>query len=452
MKISNRGKFSYSYQGLGSNRASGRGEFSADGSFAGPGPRGLGDVVSVQMQLIEQTPGIWVVLGVMNRASGPLGFELRTAKHGRANPYPNPGAITMALPLSGTRISAPRGDGIVTGSVNSNGQLNLRLHLPDGARASYKGSILTTDIVALHATYTSPVPASLIGPVDMVSSRSDRDFDGQLRYYSPGSSSLGQFMGGFDQRRTVFGSRYTPPSRGFMPVDGFIITSFNARFNFTGGDYGGISKIGTWDARNKITVPSSPVDNAKAKFAPKTGLLSMQYTLTDAERQLNNSSANGLAVALQRPERILGYYTSSFSTGQLSSIPNDGTIPPLTIISPRSKEVRAQSSEYLVEVDTPGAWEVKLPAGVNWVSATIIAGGIIDPVDPVDPVDPNDPVVPVVPVVPVIRDDLDDGALVLRGFGRGTVKVTVAVNGTRNFRRTTIEIAGIPHEVIQDFR
>ncbi|MFU8892840.1 MAG: lectin-like protein [Luteolibacter sp.] len=452
MKINNRGSFTYRYQGLANTRANGRGVFSGDGSFTGPGPSGLSDVVNVQMRLFEQAPGVWVVLGVMNRASGQsFGFELRTPMYGRANPYPTPGAITMSLPLTGARISPPRGDGIVTGSINSNGQANLRLNLPDGARASFKGSILTSDVLAFHAAYGSGIPASLVGPVDTVSIRTDRDFDGQLRYYSPGGFSRGQFIGGFDQRRTVFGSRYMPPSRGFMPVDGFITTIFNARFNFTGGEFGGISKIGTWDAANRITVPRSPVDSTNAKFAPKTGLISVQYTLTDEERQLNGTRANGFAVALQRPAKIRGFYTSPFSTGQLTSIPNDGTIPPLTIISPLSRTTAAAGGKYLVEVSTPGAWQIRLPADAAWVSATIIAGGVVDPPDPDDPDNVEDPDADK-PVGPTNPNDPDSTELVLRGFGRGTVEVTVGLNGTRNTRDTSIEIAGIPHKVTQDFR
>jgi len=443
MRITNKRGFSYRYQGLANARASGRGSFDGNGSYTGPGPNAMSDVTSMSMQLVEQSPGVWVVFGAMYRASGAvIGFELRTPEFGRANPYPAPGTITVGLPLSGTRISDPRGDGIMTGSINSNGLAALRLNLPDGARASYRGSILTTGAIAFHATYSSPVPTSLIGPIETVSTRADRDFDGRLRYYSPGGMSRGQFLGGFNQTRTVFGSRYIPPSRGFMPVDGFLTSSFNARFNFTGGDFGGVSKIGTWDAANRITVPSSPVDNASIRFTANSGLLTVRYTLTDEDRELNRSVANGFAVALQRPNVIKGFYTSTFSNGVVETMPNDGTIPPLTMISPSSKTVPAAGAQYLVEVDTPGAWEVRLPALETWVVATIISGGIADPenslVEPAPaPADPDDP---------------DSTDLVLKGFGRGTVEVTVGRNAKNTIRKTSIEIAGIPHKVTQDFR
>jgi hypothetical protein len=358
-----------------------------------------------------------------------MGFELRTAQYGRNNPYPRPGSLTIAMPFSSSEVSSPRGDAIASGTIDRNGKVNLKLQMPDGARASYTGNIVHNEVLPLHATYISPAQASLIGPVSMVSTRSDRDFDGRLRYYSPGGFFRGQFMPGFNQSRTVLGSRYAPPSKGFLPVSDFLMTQFNTRFNYVGGDFGGIAKIGTWDASNRITIPASPIDNAKASFNAKTGIMSIQYTLTDATRDLFKSRADGFAVALQRPAQISGFYTSAFSNGLLSVVPNDGTTPELTLIDPRKKTVSAALSVYQVQVDTPGEWQILLPASDDWVSATIVAGA-----DPDAPVDPENP------------------TLVLRGFGRGVVEVTVGANATQTVRKTFIEIAGINHEITQDFR
>ena len=432
MKVNRNGRFSYRFDGLiKGQRASDKGEFNLAGGYFGNAPRGLMDVVAVQMQLVEQNPGEWAVRGRMTRVNGELiGFELRTEKYGRNNPYPLPGRVKMALPLIGNSLTPPFGNGLIIGQIARNGKVKFQIHTPDGGRASYNGPILNGDCVALSSISNSRSRTAVVGPINMASPRSDRDFEGTLRLYAQGiNNSI--YAGGIEQKRTVFGERDVQPSRG-LPLQNMPMTDFNTQFRFSDGEFDGVNKVGNWATNNKITVPSSPQDQTKAKYNAKSGLLSMRYTLTDAERGLNRSRANGFAVVLQKSQQVLGFYTADFSAGSLTAVPNDGTIPIFTVISPRNKTVSAATQEYLVQVETTGAWEVRLPAG-SWVGAEVTVGALVTPGNGEEP-------------------DAEDQGPVLTGSGRGTVRVVVTQNTTLMPREISIEIAGVTHRINQHFQ
>ncbi|MES2982324.1 MAG: hypothetical protein V4727_08420 [Verrucomicrobiota bacterium] len=440
MKVSTTGSFTYGYKGLISSiTASGRGSFTINGTHSGVGPTGLSDIISVDMQYVQQA-GAWVILGVMERASGELiGFELRRQKYSKASPYPTPTLLTMALPLADSVLSEPRGDGAVTGKIDKAGVTSLAIYMPNKERATFKGPILDADLLAINVTSKSLASATLIGPANMASARPSLHYDGRLRFFAQASTAGGQFVNGIDQQRLVNGSRYAPPSKGFFPISGITAITYNTRYNLVGGDFGGITKIGTWDLSNKITIPASPTDSAKVSFTPKSGLLTFGYTLTDADKNMFAAKADGFAVTLQRSKQIRGYYTSAFSTGQLTVSKNDGTVPPITSISPVNKSVPVGSTVYYVNVSTPGDWEVLVPAGPV----------IISEVTTIDP-DTGEATVEEVET-PWVTAEIVSGGAGLVGNGNGVVKVTVQENTTGLWFYSTLEIAGIRHKITQDY-
>ena len=451
MQVSIRRAFSYSYQGLlSTTRASGRGTFTNDGKFSGVGgPTGLSDVISVNMQYVEQSPGVWIILGVMERSSGEfLGFELRRAKYnGRTNKYPTPTKYTMALPLADSVLSEPRGDAAITGTISAAGLTAFNVYLSNNARVTYSAPILDGELLAMNALSASLNKPVLIGPVNMASARPSLHYEGTLRLFAQAAVIRGQFISGIDQKRLVNGSRYSSPSSGFFPISGITATSFNTRYNLIGGDFGGVIKIGTWDLNHRISIPMTPTDRTTATFASTTGLLALSHTRTDATKNLFNATAKGYAVALQRPKQIRGYYHHAVTTGQLTVTKNDGTTPAITTISPVAQAVPVTFSEYYVQVVTPGDWEVRLPSGpviisevtttdpvtgevtvaeveTPWVSAEMVSGGVPDPVT---------------------------GLIGLKGSGNGVVKITVQENTTNLWFYSNVEIAGINHKITQDY-
>lgn|GEM_PF-2703536 len=427
--VSTKGGFSSGIAGLtASIKGSFKGTFDATGHYMGGAPQGLDGVRTIEMQL-HRNPEGWVIIGRAETVTGNvLGIELRPARYGKSSLYPAT-KVTMAMPTLDTGSTGPRGNGVATGSISKYGVASLGMYLPDGGKASYSGSILTSDLLALHAISTSANRSAVIGPVDCAPVSTDRDYEGYVRLYSASGPLGGTYPAGFDQIHTILGSDYVAPARGFLPVSGYTTAQYNAKFSMVGGGFGGIAKAGTWGVNQVITIPGSPTESSSAKFAASSGLLSFKHTL-------NKAVASGYAVTLQRGAQINGFYTSSSSTGKLVVTPNDGTIPSLTYLSPVSKSVMGTGATYDVTVQTAGAWEIILPTGVNWVQAEITSGGLVT----------------------TSTDDTGGTtttttASTTQGFGPGTVQITVSDSqATFAQRSTSVEIAGVQHKISQDYR
>jgi hypothetical protein len=420
VKLSTKGAFTYEFKGLNDKiKASGRGAFSGNGAYSGPGPKGLSDVTSLDMQMVQES-GIWEMRAVMTRNNGELGSVGLPPKYGKSNPYPVPGAFTMALPLAGpavTGVTEPSGEGVATGSINRAGTVKANYILPNGKRSTSSGPILGNDYTVVHASTSKGSKSALVGAFDMGSPRPSLDYGGTLRLYAEASTVKGQATTAIDQIRLVEGSVYIPPAKGLAPLSNLSLAGWNISFNMLEGAFDGVSKVSAWGANNKIVIPPSPTTASKAGYNPKTGLMTFGHTETDPI--LNTSTtANGYAVVLQRPDQTRGYYLTQFSSGRLSVTKHDGSAPPLTMISPVARTVPVGASVYNVQVSTPGAWQVILPED-PWVSVEIVQGGT-------------------------------EG---LNGNGNGIVRITVEENPTIPliWRSLTIEIAGIKHNISQDY-
>ncbi len=420
VKLSTKGAFTYEFKGLNNKiKASGRGAFSGTGAYSGPGPKGLSDVTSLDMQMVQES-GIWEMRAVMTRNNGELGSVGLPPKYGKSNPYPVPGAFTMALPLAGpavTGVTEPSGEGVATGSINRAGTVKANYILPNGKRSTSSGPILGNDYTVVHASTSKGSKSALVGAFDMGSPRPSLDYGGTLRLYAEASTVKGQATTAIDQIRLVEGSVYIPPAKGLAPLSNLSLAGWNISFNMLEGAFDGVSKVSAWGANNKIVIPPSPTTASKAGYNPKTGLMTFGHTETDPI--LNTSTtANGYAVVLQRPDQTRGYYLTQFSSGRLSVTKHDGSAPPLTMISPVARTVPVGASVYNVQVSTPGAWQVILPED-PWVSVEIVQGGT-------------------------------EG---LNGNGNGIVRITVEENPTIPliWRSLTIEIAGIKHNISQDY-
>ncbi len=428
LSLNNRGAFSSTILGLGSNaRSSFRGQFNPVGYYLGAIPGTLGGMISVELWLTEDAPGQWIVRGRSLTNTGVnLGIELRRTKYSRSNPYPTPGRITMTIPVTDKQNPGPLGDAVAIGSVSSAGVVSLSVYLPDGGRASYSGSVLYGDLVAVRALSTTRGTGSVIlGTLDMDDTTVDREIGGSLRYYAPSAVLGSQYQAGFSQNRTVSGARYLAPPRGFVALSGFESGQFNSLFNLDGGDFTGVSKIGTWSVTNSIVIPASPGDTASATFNAATGLLTYTQTLSDATRGLVNAKATGFAIHQQLASVIRGsavvrgHYISPFSNGSFFVTPNDGEVPALTMISPVRQNALRAATVYDVQVRTAGAWQVQIPAAATWVTAIVVAA---------------------------------DAATPLAGNGNGTVRITLAENASPFTREVTVTIAGVPHRIKQDYR
>jgi hypothetical protein len=162
---------------------------------------------------------------------------------------------------------------------------------------------------------------------------------------------------------------------------------------------------------NKVTVPTTQNDRAKATFDRKTGLLKLTYTRTDPAKGLSNAQSNAFAVVVQGKDKLSGFYTGAGSSGGFSVQENSaGLQPDFTSISPLNKTVSAGSISYNVDVTSTGDWTVNT-AGATWVTASVASG-----------------------------------------TGSGTVRITVNANASNARREASIRIAGFTHTITQSYR
>lgn len=431
VKLNSRGAFSASLAGLESFiRGSFRGQMNPAGYYLGAVPGNLSGMTSVELWLVEDGPGRWIIRGrSRTNTAVNLGIELRRSAYGKSNRYATPGRVTTMMPLADAQNPGPKGDVVATGSVSANGVVSLAMYTPDGGRASFSGSILYGDLVSLRALSTKKGTGSaLLGTLKMNEILIDRDFGGSLRYYSPRAVLGSLYQNGFSQTRYVSGSRYVAPPKGLVALTGFTTTQYNSLFNMSGGEFAGVSKIGTWSVGNKISIPASPSDIASASFNASTGLLTYSQTLSNATLGLVNAKATAFAIHQQKASEVRGsavlrgHYVSQFSNGMFFVSPNDGTIPELTMISPVIQNALRPAQVYTIDVRTQGAWNVVIPANTPWVTAEVVTGAVADT------------------------------ASLLDGTGNGTVRITLLENTGYYAREITISVAGVPHTIRQDYR
>lgn len=431
LTLHSRGSFSSAVMGLVSGiRGTFRGTMTPLGYHLGPVPGTLGGMISMELWLVQDGMGQWMIRGRAQTNTGSvLGIELRRAKYNRASRYSTPGRLTMVIPMTDQENPGPKGDAVAIGSISSTGSVALSMYHPDGGRSSFSAPILHGELVALRGLSTTrSAPSVVLGPLNMNDPTVDRHFGGYLRYYSPQEVPGSQFPAGFSQTRTVSGARYVAPPRGILALRGFKTSQFNSLFNLVDGEFGGLSMIGTWSVSNSIAIPASPIQRATASFAPSTGLLTYRYTVSDVERGLVNAKATAFAVHQQlasvgRGSAVVrGYYMSAFSNGSFLVTPNDGTIPDVTMINPVSQKLfngAGATQTYTINVRTQGAWQVIVPAGLNWANVSVVGA---------------------------------DAATPLNGTGNGTVTIVVAANNTTARRVLRINIAGVTHTLTQDYR
>jgi hypothetical protein len=422
LRLSAKGSFSSSLLGLVGD-SSFKGTFSTKGAFTGI-PNPTSGLISVQMNLVKQGANKYYIEGnFKTRTGGTLYFQLRHTLYSKSNAYSSAGKVTFeaALPSS---VSGPSGSAVATGSISTSGQVAFKIYLPDGSSSSYSAPIVDGDLIPLFSRSSSKARTVLIGTLKLEDLKGQSDFAGSVRLFGAPGASGSLFPSGFDQLRKLTGSRYYLPAKGTLPLSSFVPTTNNAVFNWLGGNFDRVQKVGTWATNGKMTVPATQNDSTKASFSSSTGLLTLTHTRTDTTRSLVKAPAMGYAVVVQKNSTFNGYYTSGLSAGDFEVAANtSGLNPEITSVSPLNKSVSAAATSYTVTVGTAGTWSVVIPSSVNWISATVSSVG-----------------------------GATGSSFTTPGSGNGTVVITVALNVTNARREAEITIAGIKHTIKQEFR
>jgi hypothetical protein len=392
LNVTANGSFSGSLEGN-FGKAPVRGKFMADGTWSGRITQGNAGLLS--MKLAEQSDGSYAVQGSLATSTG--GTYYFQARRGVGFP-------ARKLTSEASRIGedgGPTGSAIGTGTIGKGGKVTKLIYNPDGSRATFAGSVLQGNFIALYARSKGGVPTLMLGNVifrDNALGKSN--LDGIVRLMNRT----------YDQERSLSGAYYSPFTMGTLPLTTMPLTANNAIFSFSEGRFDGVNKVGSWLPKS-VTVPTTQYDKTTAKFDRATGLLMMTHTRTDAMRGLINTKSTAYAVVVQGKDKLSGFYTGGGSTGGFAIQENvEGLQPEFTYISPLNKTVSADTITYTVDVTATGDWTVEVPEG-GWVTASVISGK-----------------------------------------GIGTVEITVQANATNARRETSIRIAGFTHTITQAYR
>jgi hypothetical protein len=392
LNVTNKGAFSGSLEGN-FGKAPLRGKLMGDGTWSGRITQG--NAGFLRMKLAEQDDGSYGVQGSLETPTG--GIYYYQAR--RAIGFPARKLTSEASAIDDA--AGPTGSAVATGGIGKGGKVTQQIYNPDGSRATYAGSVLEGEFMALYARTKGGVPTVMLGNVALRNNSDGKsNFDGIVRLFNRN----------YDQERSLSGAYYSPPTMGTLPLPAMSLTANNAVFSWSDGRFDGVNKVASW-MPNKVTVPTTQNDKATPVYDRKTGLLKLTYTRTDPAKGLINAQSNAFAVVVQGKDKLSGFYTGAGSWGGFSVQENSaGLQPDFTNISPLNKTVSAGSISYNVDVTSSGDWTVDT-TGASWVTASVKSG-----------------------------------------TGSGTVVITVNANASNARREASIRIAGFTHTITQSYR
>jgi hypothetical protein len=392
LNVTAKGAFSGSLEGN-FGKAPLRGKLMGDGTWSGRITRG--NVGFLRMKLAEQDDGSYGVQGSLETPTG--GIYYYQAR--RAIGFPARKLTSEASAIDDA--AGPTGSAVATGGIGKGGKVTQQIYNPDGSRATYAGSVLEGEFMALYARTKGGVPTVMLGNVALRNNPEGKsNFDGIVRLFNRN----------YDQERGLSGAYYSPPTMGTLPLPAMSLTANNSLLSWSDGRFDGVNKVASW-MPNKVTVPTTQNDKATPVYDRKTGLLKLTYTRTDPAKGLINARSNAFAVVVQGKDKLSGFYTGAGSWGGFAVQENSaGLQPDFTNISPLNKTVSAGSISYNVDVTSNGDWTVDT-TGASWVTASVKSG-----------------------------------------TGSGTVVITVNANASNARREASIRIAGFTHTITQSYR
>jgi hypothetical protein len=387
----------------------------------------------------ESNPKIGATTIVLQKDSATnrnhLHVRVKDSKLGNVYAKARPAAIdykplssrfTLEAALS-EDASGPTGPIVATGSIAKSGGVSLQIRNPDGTTASSSGNVLDGGVLALYAKSSGSAPSFVMSNIKINNVlKTNSNFDGQARLLADE----------YDQVRILEGSFYTPPAPRSLPIATLNAsnTANNAVFNWTGGELDKAYQVNSWHP-SEIIPSKTNYDQTVATFTSATGLMKVDYTRSDKDRNLYQVKSTAYAVVNQRKNTVNGFYSRlNWEGGSFSIAPNSQklavplvTPPPapieipgsVTSISPASKSVGNGAATYNIKVTGVDNWKVSIDESPSWVSAE------------------------------VVNDDKSQWADELTGRDNATVKITVDANNAIETRTATINIGNKVHTLTQ---
>jgi hypothetical protein len=284
---------------IGGRKYSLSGQFDATGAFSGT----LG---TWNINLLLDLHGGDRITGEITDGNWAASLLANRAIFGKTHPSPLAGTYTMILQAE----DEAAGNGIGTLKVDSSGNVQWNLTLPDGAKSSSKTTLSKTGVWPLYATpYKS---GGVIMGWMQYGSTADEGFNGQGFWAKPGAASS-VYPNGLTNGVTVSGSRYhTSSSTLHMGSHWKVILN-------GGGLTTGVTNGVTMGAGNKI-VPDANGASLKVKLNSASGLF--QGTVSTSSGKGGSVPFQG--VIFEKSKIGLGFFVGSDQerSGTVSLAPN----------------------------------------------------------------------------------------------------------------------------------
>jgi hypothetical protein len=301
LNLTKQGGFTASVNGS-FGRASLSGKFDADGRWSGTSSNA--SLGAVQLRMVRQPNRSFYIVGSMaTKGSGTLLFQARPARTSIAK------KVTFKASLV-DGDGGPQGDAVATGSIAKNGRVLFTIYLPDGKRVSYSGRVLDGGMIALYVQAADGDAPVMLGNLLLRSLNTGSDLDGIVRLSTRD----------YDQQRNLVGSYYRVPAKKALPLSSISVGTNNSQLVWEGGAFDGIKKTATW-APSKISAVTSVNDQTSVSYDRNTGLIQVTYQCKDVASPLNQTTATGYAVVVQRMNLTQGFYNSPGSSGVFSIWP-----------------------------------------------------------------------------------------------------------------------------------
>lgn len=420
--------FSGTYENIYGPTSQIKGIFNADGSLRTISSNSAFDAGSINMALQKQTARYHLHVAIDTGMAGTWHAKLRPLL---AKYAPRRTKLTFEAKVVDGEPS-PLGLAIATGTITNKSLVTFQIYLPNGSTATYAGSVLDGEVVALYARSKSA--SALMGYLKL---------DNRLNQINNLSGLTRYITSAHDQTRQLTGAYYVTPPVAALPLRTFKVGVQNAVFNWTEGILNNAYQVASWSPRG-ISGPKTSYDSTTATFVASTGLVKVAYARSDRDRNLNNTKTTAYAVVNQGASTVNGLYFGSGSQGGFNIMPNTSLLttpvitpptPPtpdpnvfvqgaVSSISSTSKELSASSAQYTIRVSGANNWRITIPTSSNWISTSIANDN-----GTVYSASPN-----------------------LVGSGNATVTITVAANATNKRRVGSITIGNKTHTVTQAYR
>ena len=400
-----------------------RGTFSSTGAVTAL-PVGIGPGLNATLSMIiapDPITGKYRVSGQLTGLNGdPLVFELRRPAYAKTIPTLDAGLYTIAIPADKLpKEGQPNGDGYLTGSITLAGVATFRGKTSDGMPISWSGNLLEGDFLSFYSLL--PSSGGFVGSNlfvrdsavvdDIYGLVGQSDLDGDLRVTRKAVTSGSAQIAGYDFHSGAYGSIYQAVSYAqLLAFSDFTATqSNNALIKFIDGAFSGQDVISTWTTKNIITVPKTQTRTLSATIKTASGELTGTCQYNDPTQIYASTKGTLAGVVLQKSGEVRGYYTAGTGSGQMLMLPNlDGTPAPVTLISPKLKNISEEG----------GTYKIYVTASEPWTVANSEAWVVVFP---------------------------------MSGTGNAELVVTVAKNPTNLRRQTDLTIAGLNHHINQDW-